>query len=481
MMPMTRRNLVSGLAAGMLGLSGWPAVEAASPQCRAIAPAPKQAAPVIEPPLGDLGRQKGVAIGVQLDVSYTHDYGEGMYDAAYTQLVRAEKPDFVAFGSAFKFGNVAADAPSSDGLLAFSDTPSGVADTWYVARDLAAMTRAAGIGGRADALVWQDDQVIQPWLRKIAAGSAPDRRKNADLDWNLTRMEAYIAAAIAKMYDLSAGDPAYFRSISLVNEPLDPFAAHGRVAYRGGSFAPPGLFLDTETKPAGYIADAFRTAEAVNRAIARERGTSPLTAQLILNETTLETDQFGPVMRPALLKLLRQMQAEGLAIGGVGLECHLQPQMMADPFKPDWSAFGTFLDEVAGLGLDIHLTELDVIDYVTSCSGHKGSIEDSDRLVAHYFESFLARALACPKLKSITFWDLSDRYSFYRQLDVASWYGYDHVRLPQALRSWPRCGEIPAKAEAIACPRPAVYDDHFRPKPARAAIARALVAAPPRG
>jgi len=24
--------------------------------------------------------------------------------------------------------------------------------------------------------------------------------------------------------------------------------------------------------------------------------------------------------------------------------------------------------------------------------------------VAHYFESFLTRALACPKLKSITFW-----------------------------------------------------------------------------
>ena len=66
----------------------------------------------------------------------------------------------------------------------------------------------------------------------------------------------------------------------------------------------------TETRPAGYIADAFRAAEAANRAIARERGTTPLTAQLILNETALETDQFGPVMRPALLKLLKQLPPE---------------------------------------------------------------------------------------------------------------------------------------------------------------------------
>ncbi|MDR3497021.1 MAG: endo-1,4-beta-xylanase [Ancalomicrobiaceae bacterium] len=474
-----RREMVSGLAAGMLGLGAWPA-SAASPQCRSVPPAPNSAPPIAEVPLGDLGRQKGVAIGVQLDVANNQDFGAGLYDEAYRRIVVAEKPDFVAYGSAFKFGNVAADAPSADGRLTFSDTSGGVADTWYVARDLAAMTHRAGIGGRADALVWQDNQVIQPWLRKIPPGSSPDRRSNADLEWNLSRMEAYIAAAIEQMFDLSAGDPDYFRAISLVNEPFDPFEKPGRVAYRGGAFAPPGLFVDTEPRTIGYIADAFRAAAAANRAIAERRGVKPLSAQLILNETTLETDEFGPAMRPALLKLLRHMRAEALPIGGVGLECHLQPQMMAAPFKPDWSAFGAFLDEVADLGLDIHLTELDVFDYETSCNGRKGTTEDSDRLVAQYFDSFLTRALACPRLKSITFWDLSDRYSFYRQTDVASWYDYDHVRLPQALRSWPRCQTMPAKPEAIACPRPAVYDDLYRAKPARQAIARALTAAPKR-
>jgi endo-1,4-beta-xylanase len=259
-----------------------------------------------------------------------------------------------------------------------------------------------------------------------------------------------------------------------VNEPTDIWTLPGKMAYRGGFFCPPGVELDPATGVAAYIRDIYRLA-------GRLRGPKgPDRPKLIINEAGAESDQGGTFARANLLKLLKMMQAEGLPLDGVGLEAHLQPQMMFDPLKPDWGPFGAFLDEVADLGLEIHLTELDVLDFVTSCNGRMGTSAESDRLVAHYFETFLTRALACRAVKSICLWDLSDRYSFYRAMNVDTWFGYDQLPRGSRPTDWPKCDAMPA-ATAVACPRADVYDDRYQAKPAREAIARALASAPSRG
>ena len=186
-------------------------------------------------------------------------------------------------------------------------------------------------------------------------------------------------------------------------------------------------------------------------------------------------------MRPALLSLLRKMQRAGLKLDAVGLECHLQPQMMHDPGNPDWTAFGAFIEAIGALGLEVHITELDVLDYATSCNGAAGSAKASDDLVGTYCETFLRKVLAYPHVTAVSFWDLSDRYSFYRYFDVASWYGYERIPRPKpAGTPWPACPALPADAASIACPRPTVFDDAMVPKPARERIAAALAAAPRR-
>ena len=89
--------------------------------------------------------------------------------------------------------------------------------------------------------------------------------------------------------------------------------------------------------------------------------------------------------------------------------------------------------------------------------------------------------LSYPAVKAVTLWDLSDRYSFYRDSDVSTLYGYDAIPRPRpADTPWPNCPTLPANAQAIACPRPDAFDDQMVQKPARQSIAAALNAAPVR-
>jgi len=432
--PISRRAAL-GLVGSAASLVAVPAM-AGSPQCRSVPPAPQRPAIPHGPSLGDLARSKGLQFGVQGSIASQHDYGEGIYDPAYLQLILAEKPDFLAFGQQFIFGNVASDPPDGDRLRTTNAT-YGIADTWYLANDLSPRLRAAGIGLRADALIWDSEEVRQPWLRPLAAGSSPDRRVNRDLDWNLARAEDYLRLAFAKMAALSVGNPGFVKIVSLVNEPLDPWALPGRMAYRGGAFVPPGLAQAAGAGVPAYIRDLYRLAGTL-------RGDGAARPKLIINEAGTEADQGGAAMRQGLLRLLKAMQAEGLPLDGVGLECHLQPQMMTDPAKPDWEPFGRFLDDIAALGLEIHLTELDVFDFAASCNGRPATPAASDALVAQYYETFLNRALACRAVKSVCVWDLSDRYAFYRSFDVDTWFGYDRLAKGKPPAAWGRGDRLPA-------------------------------------
>lgn len=473
----SRRSFLSTIAgaaasAGFVGGAG-----ATSPQCPAgaVPPLPTVLPPNTATPLGQLASAKNLLFGVQTD-GVDQNYGGNMYDPVYRQLILREKPAYIAYGNGFKFGQVCPDPPGPNYQLKFTQAQYGVTDTWFYANDLTSLFKSSGTRGRADALIWIDNPPA--WLAPLPPGQWWLSQQYKD---NITYMTAYISAAMKKMLELSAGDPNYFHAVGVVNEPINPFdLVNGHATYKSGPFSPPGISVIDQAIPGSYIWSALYQADYYSNYWAQQLGVAPSKAKHFVNESLADTDQFGPILRPAILSLVRKLKAKNVRIDAVGLESHLQPQMMADPYHPDWTAFGNFIQALGALGVEVHITELDVLDYEANCFGAKASAASSDSLTALYYQTFLAKVLSYPAVKSVCAWDLSDRYTFYRILDESSWFGYDAVPRPKPAAAWPRCNTMPPNAAAISCPRSDLYDDRMIAKSARQAMSNAIAGAPSR-
>lgn len=178
----------------------------------------------------------------------------------------------------------------------------------------------------------------------------------------------------------------------------------------------------------------------IERALRRAALADPL-AKLTLNEAFCEqNDELGQSVRARLLSLVERLKGDGVPLHAVGLQAHLKPGL---PF--DDHAFSQFLSRLGGHGVEIYITELDVDD-----SAMPDDIAERDRLVANRYRDFLRSVLAVPQVKLIIVWQLSDRYSWYREL---------------ARRQFP-----PRRA-----PRPLPFDEALHRKPAAAAIVEALL------
>lgn len=480
--PNSRRRFLGSLASTLAAAGFSPlaagAARAFSPQCQpgTIAPAPTTLPALNAVPLGTAAQGANLAFGAQIAAPPDTTYGPGLYDATYRSLILREKPQFVALGNAFKFGNLCPDDPVG-GPLTFTNTKYKVANTWWEANDTVAFFKPQGVRARADALVAQ--ATAPSWLKPLPP--LPNSWwQTPEFASNRAYLQQFMSAAMKKIIQLSAGDPNYFGSLLLVNEAIDPFhLVNGGATYAGGPFQPAGIPC-TQATPATYIWDTFYAADRYNTYWSQKLGLPKTNARLLLNETGADTDQFGPLVRQGILAIVKAMRANNVRIDGIGLECHLQPQMMFDAYHPDWTAFGNFLAQLQSLGLEVHITELDVLDYETSCHGGPGGRGDSDFLTRLYYDSFLRKALSYSCVKSVCVWDLADRYSFYRNLDESKWLAYDQIPSPKPAGTWPNCPVMPAAPNAIACARPDVYDDTYLAKPARQAMANAFLAAPRR-
>jgi endo-1,4-beta-xylanase len=132
-------------------------------------------------------------------------------------------------------------------------------------------------------------------------------------------------------------------------------------------------------------------------------------------------------------------------VGGLGLQAHLSAATF-DRF--DAAAYTRFLSDVDRRGLTILVTELDVLD-----DGLPRGSGPRDRAVADIYRRYLDVALANPHVAAVITFGLSDRYT---------WLQEDYPRDDRAPR------------------RPLPFDDKLKPKPALAALAGALAAAPRR-
>ncbi len=182
-----------------------------------------------------------------------------------------------------------------------------------------------------------------------------------------------------------------------------------------------------------YIGEAFHVAREHDRH-----------AQLVLNEFGFETiNEYGddPVHRQrATLQVIDGLLEHGVPVDALGIQGHLLATDFARRFNR--KKYRRFLSQVADRGLNIFITELDVLD-----DGLAADIRTRDRRVADIYARYLDVVLDEPAVKAVLSFELSDRYS---------WLQEDYPRDDGAER------------------RPLLYDSGLDAKPARRAVASSL-------
>lgn len=213
----------------------------------------------------------------------------------------------------------------------------------------------------------------------------------------------------------------------VANEVSDP-------AWRRG---PEGLTFTPWRKALGpeVIPDAFRLVHAADSQ-----------AKLFLNEDGLEYEgRDRDEKRATYLRLVESWRAAGVPLHGFGLEAHLRPDL---PFAEQ--TFRRFLRELAGLGLELHVTELDVQDRTLPAD-----LGQRDQAVADLCRRFLDVALDEKAVRLVASWGLTDRYSYQNE--------FPEYRRPDQLRA-----------------RGLPWDDQLQPKAMWHALAQAFAHAPER-
>jgi endo-1,4-beta-xylanase len=141
----------------------------------------------------------------------------------------------------------------------------------------------------------------------------------------------------------------------------------------------------------GYLDLAFRVAHEADPG-----------ARLSYNDYGLDHAEVWNVRkRVAVLELLRDLRGRDVPINALGLQAHLTAGL---PF--DGAGLRAFIRAVAALGLEVYVTELDVIDARLPDDGTR------DAKVARLVGDYLGAVLAEPAVKGVITWGLSDKYSW---------------------------------------------------------------------
>ncbi|MEL7075330.1 MAG: endo-1,4-beta-xylanase [Cyanobacteria bacterium J06648_1] len=193
----------------------------------------------------------------------------------------------------------------------------------------------------------------------------------------------------------------------------------------------------------------FLGVDYIKRAFEIAHATDPQ-AKLVLNETSLtysdaSNNSYWEQRRDALLKLLTKLKSEGAPVHALGIQSHLLARFNN---RFDGNKFRRFLKEVADLGLEIIISELDVSDVELP-----KNIQARDRIVAESYYEYLSVVLDEPAVTTVVNWGLNDRYTWLSDF---------------------------APRNDGAEVRPLLLDRQYNKKPAWKAVARAIREAPKR-
>ncbi len=186
--------------------------------------------------------------------------------------------------------------------------------------------------------------------------------------------------------------------------------------------------------------------EVIDIAFHAARAAAPK-AQLVYNDYM----SWGPgnaTHRAGVLKLLERLKENNVPIDALGVQAHIGPGASATTptlTPSDEVEWRKFLDAATGMGLDLVITEFDEGD-----QNLPANIALRDAAVADVARRYLDIMLSYRQLRYVMAWGLVDKYSWLRD-------------------RWPRADGLPK--------RPSLYDDDYRPKPLREAVAAAFRAA----
>lgn len=248
-------------------------------------------------------------------------------------------------------------------------------------------------------------------------------------DWTNEALKAGRGIEILRRHigALAARYKSHTVAWDVVNEPADPRWPAG----------PEGLC----TTPWRVSLGPGFVAEALAMAAEADPG-----ARLLVNDDDLEYDtDTSAKKRATYLRLIELWLRAGAKLHGFGLEAHLRPWLPIAHRE-----YRRFLRDLASMGLEIWITELDVCDRLLPADT---AIRDG--AVAALTRDYLDLALDEPAVRAVITWGLTDR---------TTWMTRD--------RAGKRADGLP--------PRPLPYDATLRPKPMRSAMAQAFAAAPAR-
>jgi endo-1,4-beta-xylanase len=169
-------------------------------------------------------------------------------------------------------------------------------------------------------------------------------------------------------------------------------------------------------------------------------------AQLVYNDyMSWERTGEDETHIKGVLKLLEGFRKRGTPVDALGVQSHirlLKKASVAQIVRESEGPWQRFLDEVAGMGYQLLITEFDVNDRTAPTN-----VAARDRMVADYARAYLDVMLSYRQLGDILCWGMVDRYSWLE--------GFD-----------PRADKTRKRGTP--------YDANFRPKPLRQAIAGAF-------
>jgi endo-1,4-beta-xylanase len=268
-------------------------------------------------------------------------------DAAYRQAILAYCDQIVAEG-----GFLFSDLHPRRGEFRFEEADS-----------VSAFAQSNDLALRGHTLVWYG--VMPPWTEEIASAAEAERELVRHIETVVSRYKPAI------------------RSWNVVNEPLRDDAA------RGADLRP---LVWQRRLGADYIAIALRAARAAD----------PL-AQLVINEYDVEFigERFRR-KRAGFAELVRTLLDQGVPLDAVGLQGHLKGEL-----EIDRQGLGAFVREMRKAGLEILVTELDVVD-----NKLPDDVRARDAQVAARVNDFIGAIVAEAPLAAVLTWGITDRYTW---------------------------------------------------------------------
>lgn len=168
-------------------------------------------------------------------------------------------------------------------------------------------------------------------------------------------------------------------------------------------------------------------------------------AQLVYNDY-MSWEAGNEAHRDGVLRLLEQLKARNVPVHALGIQSHLgNDGHLAQAQRKQWQGF---LEQVVGMGYRLLITELDVND-----RDLPGDFATRDAQVAAVAREYLDLMLSYPQLDQVLCWGMVDKFSWLQNFSKRA------DKTPQ------RCTP---------------YDDNYRAKPLREAIASAFRSAPQR-